>query len=169
MKGADDMRTKLRTWTTTAVLAAGALSLVVLLAACGKVTNASATTPSPSSPSANAAAAITADWQQFFSGSTSAAAKANLLQNAQQFAATLKAQAGSALSKATQATVTSVTVTSPTTATVVYSITQSGQTALPDQTGKAVLVGGVWKVSAKSFEDLLKLEQGAGASPTASP
>ena len=164
------MRTKLRTWTMTAALAAGALSLVVLLAACGKVTNASATTtPSPSSPSANATAAITADWQQFFSGATAAAAKAGLLQNAQQFAATLKAQAGSALSKATQATVTSVTLTSPTTATVVYSITQSGQTALPNQTGTAVLQGGVWKVSAKSFEDLLKLEQGAGASPAASP
>ena len=32
--------------------------------------------------------------------------------------------------------------------------------ALPDQKGQAVLEGGVWKVSAPSFQALLKLEQG---------
>jgi hypothetical protein len=66
--------------------------------------------------------------------------------------------------------VTTVKVTSPTTATVTYSIVEAGQVALPNQTGQAVLTNGVWKVSAPSFRALLKLEQGqAGASPSASP
>jgi hypothetical protein len=66
--------------------------------------------------------------------------------------------------------VTAVTVTSPTTADVTYSIVQGGQVALADQKGQAVLDGGVWKVSAPSFQALLKLEQGqASASPSASP
>ncbi len=93
-----------------------------------------------------------------------------LLQNAQQFATVIKAQASSAIAKATQAKVTAVKITSPTTATVTYSIVEGGQVALPNQQGQAVLEGGVWKVSAPSFQALLKLEQGqTGASPSASP
>jgi hypothetical protein len=66
--------------------------------------------------------------------------------------------------------VTTVKVTSPTTATVTYSIVEGGQVALPNQTGQAVFTNGVRKVSAPSFRALLKLEQGqAGASPLASP
>ena len=72
----------------------------------------------------------------------------------------IKAQASSAIAKATQAKVTAVTVTSPTTADVTYSIVEGGQVALPNQKGQAVLEGGVWKVSAPSFQALLKLEQG---------
>ena len=164
------MRNMTRTWTVRAAVAAGALLLVVVAAACGKAVNANATTaPSPTA-SASATAAVTADWQEFFSGATPAARKMALLQQGQQFATTIKAQAGSAIARSTQAKVTSVTITSPTTATVTYSITLGGQTALPDQKGQAVLEGGVWKVSAKSFQDLLKLEQGqTGAMPSASP
>jgi hypothetical protein len=119
---------------------------------------------------ASPSAAITTAWQTFFAGTTPAATKITLLQNGQQFATVIQAQAGSPLAKATQAKVTAVSVTSPTTADVTYSIVQGGQVALPDQKGQAVLEGGVWKVSAPSFQALLKLEQGqAGASPSASP
>ncbi len=164
------MRNMMQTWATRAGIAACAVLLVVVVAACGKAVNAAASTaPSPSG-SASATAAVKADWQEFFSGATSAARKIELLQQGQQFATTINAQASSPIAKGTQANVTSVTITSPTTATVTYSITQGGQTALPDQKGQAVLMGGVWKVSAKSFEDLLKLEQGQmGVSPSASP
>jgi len=58
-----------------------------------------------------------------------------------------------------------VKVTSPTKATVSYSITLGGQTALPNQTGEAILEGGVWKVSSQSFAALLALE-GQGSSPS---
>ena len=164
------MRNMTRTWTARAAVAAGAVLLVVVAAACGKAVNANATTaPSPSA-SATATAAVTADWQAFFPGATPAARKIALVQQGQQFATTIKAQASSPIAQGTQAKVTSVTITSPTTADVTYSIVMGGQTALPDQKGQAVLEGGVWKVSAASFQDLLKLEQGAsGVMPSASP
>jgi hypothetical protein len=164
------MRNVTRIWAPRAAVAASAVLLVVVAAACGKAVNANATTPPSPAASASATAAVTADWQEFFSGATPAARKIALLQNGQRFATTINAQASSPIAQGTQAKVTSVTVTSPTTATVTYSITMGGQTALPDQQGKAVLEGGVWKVSAKSFQDLLRLEQGAsGAMPSASP
>jgi uncharacterized lipoprotein YbaY len=165
-------RTIPRTWIGRTALVASLVALPVTVAACGSKSSA-ATTPS-ASPSASASASattqITADWQKFFAGTTAAAAKQALLQNGAQFASVLQAQAGSAIAKATTATVSAVTVTSPTTASVTYSIVQGGQVALPDQKGQAVLEGGVWKVSAASFQALLKLEQGAGStSPSASP
>jgi hypothetical protein len=164
------MRNMTRIWAARVAVAASAVLLVVVAAACGKAVNANATTaPSPSA-SASASAAVTADWQEFFSGATPAARKMALLQHGQQFAKTITAQASSPIAKGTQAKVTSVTITSPTTADVTYSIAIGGQTALPDQQGQAVMEGGVWKVSAKSFQDLLKLEQGAsGVMPSASP
>ena len=163
------MRIMMKTWTSRAAVAAGAVLLVVVVAACGKAVNANATTaPSPSA-APSASAAVTADWQEFFSGATPAARKIALLQQGQQFAKTITAQASSPIAQGTQAKVTSVTVTSPTTANVTYSITMGGQTALPDQQGQAVLEGGVWKVSARSFQDLLKLEQGATGSMPSSP
>ena len=165
------MRTLTRTWTGRAALAACLLVVPLVVAACGSKSSA-ATTPSPtaSATSSSAVAAITSDWQTFFAGTTPAAAKEKLLQNASQFASVIKAQASSAIAKATQAKVTAVKVTSPTTADVTYSILQGGQVALPDQKGQAVLQGGVWKVSAPSFEALLKLEQGQGSTaPSASP
>jgi hypothetical protein len=166
------MRMLTRTWTGRAALAACLLALPVLLAACGSKSTAT-TSPSPTpstSMSASPTATITSAWQTFFSGTTPAASKITLLQNGQQFATVIQAQAGSPLAKATQAKVTAVTVTSPTTADVTYSIVQGGQVALPNQQGQAVLVSGVWKVSAPSFQALLKLEQGqASASPSATP
>ena len=154
-------------------LVAALVALPLVVAACGSKSNAS-TTPSASvsasAGSAGATAQITADWQKFFAGTTAAQAKQALLQNGSQFASILKAQAGSAIAKATTAKVSSVKVTSPTTATVTYSIVQGGQVVLPNQRGQAVLEGGVWKVSASSFQSLLKLEQGAAsAAPSASP
>jgi hypothetical protein len=140
------------------------LAMVVVLAACGgKATS----TPSPSPPSA--ATQIKANWEAFFAGTTPAARKISLLQNGQQFATTIQAQAQSSLAKSTAAKVSSVNVTSATTATVKYSILLGKQVALADQTGQAALQGGVWKVSAQSFQALLALEGAASSSPSASP
>ncbi len=162
-------RTPTRIWSGRLALVASLVALPLIVAACGSKSNA-ATTPSASpsaSASTSATAQITADWQKFFAGTTAAAAKQALLQSGAQFASVLKAQASSAIAKATTAKVSAVKVTSPTTATVTYSIVQGGQVVLPNQQGQAVLQGGVWKVSAPSFQALLKLEQGAGsASPS---
>jgi hypothetical protein len=144
-----------------------------MLVACGGKSTPAVATPSPTpsvSASVSPTAAITSAWQTFFAGTTPAARKIALLQNGRRFAGVIKAQASSSLAQASQAKVTAVTLVSPTKADVTYSILEGGQVALPDQKGQAVRVGGVWKVSAASFQALVKLEQGqAGASPSASP
>lgn len=141
---------------------AGSLGVVFILvgvvAACGG--NASATTKSTPSPSATLSdtAAVRQAWQTFFAGTTSASQKVQLLQNGQQFAKVIQAQAGLPMAQGTQATVSKVTVTSPTTADVIYSISIGGQVALAHQKGQAVKQGGMWKVGDKSFQALLSME-----------
>jgi hypothetical protein len=103
----------------------------------------------------------------FFAGTTPAARKMQLLQNGQQFAATIQAQAGSAIAKGTEARVSAVSVTSRTMATVTYSIMLNGQPALTHQTGQAMLVHGVWMVESKSFTALMGME-GRMSSPAPS-
>ena len=124
---------------------------------------------SPASSSSGAAAAgnakaqITANWEAFFNGQTSAAKKISLLENGQKFASVINAQAGSGLASTAGAKVTGVVVNSATKATVAYDITLSGATALPNQTGTAVYEDGTWKVGDVSFCQLLKLENGGNA------
>ena len=112
---------------------------------------------------ANAKAEITANWEAFFDGKTSATKKIALLQNGDTFAAIIKAQAGSGLAASAGAKVTAVTVKSPTSATVKYDITLNGTTALANQTGTAVYQDGTWKVGDVSFCQLLTLENGGKA------
>jgi hypothetical protein len=122
--------------------------------------------PSSSAPAAaggNAKAQITANWEAFFNGSTSAAKKISVLQNGDKFSAVIKAQAGSGLASTAGAKVTAVVVNSATSATVSYDITLSGATALANQTGTAVYEDGIWKVGDVSFCQLLKLENNGTA------
>ena len=150
-----------------AALATFFVLLTAVAAACG---SSSAATTSPSaSPSVSAVAAVKADWEEFFAGTTTVSRKITLLENAQQFARIIQAQAQSPLARLTTAKVASVKVTSATTATATYSILLDKQVALADQTGRAVLQHGVWKVSAQSFQALLALEGAASPSPSASP
>jgi hypothetical protein len=137
-------------------------------AASSATSSPAASSAAPSSPSAaggNAKAQITANWEAFFNGQTSAAKKIQLLQNGQKFAAVINAQAGSGLASTAGAKVTAVVVNSATSATVSYDITLSGATALANQTGTAVYQDGKWKVGDVSFCQLLKLEN-AGSSPS---
>ena len=124
----------------------------------------------PSSPgtggSSAAKAQITANWEAFFDGKTSAAKKITLLQNGSKFASIINAQAGSSIASGAGAKVTAVVVNSTTSATVSYDITLNGTTALPNQTGTAVYQDGIWKVGDVSFCQLLKLENG-GSAPSA--
>ena len=115
--------------------------------------------------SGNAKAQITANWEAFFNGQTSAAKKISLLENGQKFATVIKAQAGSGLASSAGAKVTAVVVNSATKATVTYDITLSGATALANQTGTAIYQDGMWKVGDVSFCQLLKLEN-AGTAPS---
>ena len=151
-------------------------ALGVALAACGSSGSASTSpgsaaasspAPAPSAPAsasapsgAAAASAIAANWTAFFNAKTPVARRTSLLEDGQDFAAVIKAQAGSGLAAAASAKVTKVTVTSPTQATVGYNILVAGQAALSNQSGTAVLQGGTWKVGLTSFCGLLSLEAG---------
>lgn len=163
------------------VLPALGLALGAVLAACSSSSSSSAAAPTSSpasSPSSSAsapasastgtsgaaAAQVKADWETFFNGSTPVAKRVALLQNGQAFAAVISAQAGSSLAKSVSAKVTSVTVNSPTSATVKYDIVAGSSTLLPNQTGQAVYQGGTWKVGDASFCGLLKLQ---GTAPSA--
>jgi hypothetical protein len=122
-----------------------------------------ATTPaatgsaSSSSGSSSASGEIKTNWDNFFSGKSSAATKISLLENGQKFASVINAQAGTSLAASAVPTVTGVVMESPTTATVSYNIAVSGA-SLNNQTGTAVYEDGVWKVSDVSFCALLTLE-----------
>jgi hypothetical protein len=162
------------------------LALAVTVAACSSSASSSATSPvsasSAGSPvpvpagssapagsssgtagSAATTAAITANWEAFFAGKTSAAKKVSLLENGSKFAAAIDALAGSSLATSAGSNVTAVMMKSATSATVSYSITLGGATALPGQTGTAVYQDGIWKVGDVSFCQLLKLENGGKA------
>lgn len=118
---------------------------------------ASGSVPS-SGPEADAAKAFT----DFFAGSTNAAAKLALVQDAPAFTQTVNAQSGSGMASSTTATVSSVQLVDPTHAKVDYSILIGGKPALANQSGTAVNEDGKWKVSAATFCALLTLE---GAPP----
>ena len=129
------------------------------------VASSPASSSSGAAASGNAKAQITANWEAFFNGQTSAAKKISLLENGQKFAPVINAQAGSGLASSAGAKVTAVVVNSATKATVTYDITLGGATALANQTGTAIYQDGVWKVGDVSFCQLLKLEN-AGTAPS---
>jgi hypothetical protein len=104
---------------------------------------------------------IAANWTKFFDGSLPVTDKAALLEDGDQYTEELETQAASPLAQAATAAVSAVTITSPTTAQVTYSLLLSGQMALPDQKGQAVKQGEVWKVSAETFLALAALQGGA--------
>jgi hypothetical protein len=119
--------------------------------------SAPATSASPVS-SSGATAAITANWEAFFSPKTPVAKRVSLLQDGQTFESVIKSQAGSGLAASATSKVTKVTVVSPTQAKVTYSILLGGQPALSNQAGVAVKQGGTWKVGVASFCGLLTVE-----------
>jgi hypothetical protein len=139
--------------------------VAVSLAACGGSSSSSSTSTTAggsasttAGASASAQAQIKANWEQFFSGQTQASTKISLLQNGDKFAAFINAQANSSTAKQASARVDKVTLDSSTQATVSYDLLLNGQVGLPNQTGKAVLDAGVWKVSDATFCALAALQ-----------
>jgi hypothetical protein len=102
---------------------------------------------------------ITANWENFFSGKTSAKTKISLLQNRTKFATVISAQASSSLTRSATATVSNVFNLKALSASVRYTIDLGGQPALSNALGTAVWQDGIWKVSDASFCSLLALEQ----------
>ena len=123
-------------------------------------------TSAPATSNGSAAAEITTNWEKFFASSTPVAQKVTLLQNGSTFAGAITALYKLPIASGIGAKVTKVTVTSPTSATVVYDITSGGTPLLSGQTGTAVYEGGTWKVGDASLCSLIKLVPG-GSVPAA--
>src|SRR5215469_16008818 len=150
--------------------AALAVTGCVILAACGSGggnQHHSAKRPSPSAtasaePSSGpaAVAAITANWKTVFNGKASIPSRLALVQDGSQVAAFVEAEAKTSFGAAatgSTATVSSVTITSPSQATVHYKVLLLGTPLLKNQVGTAVYLDGVWKVGITSFCGLAKL------------
>ena len=127
------------------------------------------TTPSPSASAepttgAAAVAAIKANWAAFFSSTTPIPRRLALLQNGQQFAPVIQAQAKQPLAQSATSQATAITLTGTSQASVTYAILVGGKPALSGQHGVAVYQNGVWKVGVSSFCGLLKLENNGSSS-----
>jgi hypothetical protein len=110
---------------------------------------------------AAATAAIKKNWETFFDGKSSVATKASLLEDGEKFTSVMESTAKAGANAS--ATVQSVTITSPTEATVHYTVLLSGSPVLTGQKGTAVYQDGTWKVSTASFCGLAALESGGKA------
>jgi hypothetical protein len=118
------------------------------------------TTAEPASGPA-AVAAITANWKTVFNGKASIPSRLDLLQDGQQVAAFVEAQAKTSFGAAaagSTATVSAVKITSPSQATVDYEVLLLGTPLLKNQVGTAVFLNGTWKVGIASFCGLTYLE-----------
>jgi|SRR5215469_696219 len=149
--------------------AALAVTGCLILAACGgggghqhhsKRSNLSATALAEPSSGPAAIAAITSNWKTVFNGKVSIPHRLALVQDGSQVTAFVEAEAKTSFGTAatgSTATVSSVTITSPSRATVHYEILLLGTPLLKNQVGTAVYLGGVWKVGTTSFCGLAKL------------
>ncbi len=123
---------------------------------------------SPAQPASGppAAASVKANWQAFFSSTTSLPRRLALLQDGGQFASWAQSQAktsAGALVLQVAATVSSVRLVPPDGATVTYTILLSGKPLAKDVQGNAVYTDGQWKVSVTTFCGLLRLAYGTNS------
>jgi hypothetical protein len=150
----------------------------LILAACGGGSShspAKSASPKPTASATAAAepvsgpaavAAITANWKTVFNGKAPLPRRLALVQNGPQVAAFVNAQAKTSFGAAaagSTATVTSVTITSPSQATVQWDLLLLGTPLLKNQVGTAVYLNGTWKVAIASFCGLAYLEYPKGS------
>jgi hypothetical protein len=156
---------------SAALAAAGCL----MLTACGggggtpagsKPAAAATTAAEPASGPA-ALAAIRANWGTVFNGKAPIPSRLALVQDGPQVSAFVEAQAKTSFGAAaagSTATVSSVSITSPSHATVHYDVLLLGTPLLKNQVGTAVYLNGIWKVAIASFCGLAYLQYPKGSS-----
>ena len=137
------------------------LALVVIaglaLAGCGSSMHTSTT------GDAAAKAQIKSAYETFFSGQSSVAERAAVLQDGPRFKSVIRAFASNPLAKNVDVTVSSVTLQGADKAKVIYTV-KLGSAGLPKQNGTAVLQNGTWKVG---FPSLCRLVALQGSTPSA--
>jgi hypothetical protein len=109
---------------------------------------------------------IDTNWNAFFKASTSLKNREGILQNGASFAQPIQTEFNAFSTEDSAASVSSIVFTTKTAANVVYTIDLGGQPVLKDQTGQALLINNVWKVSDSTLCQLLTL---AGTKATACP
>jgi hypothetical protein len=134
--------------------------------ACKAGQTSTASNPCTVSSTGDAKAEISAAWKTFFDGGTPIAQRVALLAGGQRFAATIKALSQNPLAQKTSATVSKVTLTGPTTASVTFTVYLAGAPVLAGVKGTAVLQNGMWLVDAGSLCKFLELQ---GSVPAACP
>jgi hypothetical protein len=132
----------------------------IVLAGCGG----SGHSGSPGTTHSTAAdqAQIKSAYEKFFSGQTSVAGRAAVLQNGSKFKPVIQAFASNPLAKDVNVAVSSVALQGANKAKVVYTV-KLGGAGLPRQTGTAVRQNGVWKVGDASLCKLVSLQ---GSTPS---
>ena len=146
----------------------------LILAACGgggshqssAKPTASPTTAAEPTTGPAAVAAITANWKTVFNGKAPIPRRLALVQDGSRVAAFVEAQAKTSFGQAatgSTATVSLVSITSPSQATVHYEVLLLGTPLLKNQVGTAVYLDGVWKVAIASFCGLTYLEYPKGS------
>ncbi|HWB23545.1 MAG TPA: hypothetical protein VG652_11750 [Gaiellaceae bacterium] len=130
----------------------------------GPSTSTTTTTTTTAGSATSPEAAIKAAWIKFFNGATPVAQRVALLAGGSHFSSTIKSLSSNPLASKTSATVSNVTVTSPTTATVTFSVSLAGLPVLKNVKGTAVKQNGSWLVDAGSLCKLLALQ---GSKPAA--
>ena len=155
-------------------MAALAATGCLILTACGggggspaspKPTADTTTAAEPTSGQA-AVAAITANWKTVLNGKAPIPSRLALVQDGPQVAAFVEAQAKTSFGAAaagSTATVSLVTITSPSQATVHYEVLLLGTPLLKNQVGMAVYLDGIWKVAIASFCGLAYLQYPKGS------
>jgi len=143
------------------------IALAVTVTACGGSSPSSSGTSKPptasaSKPSSSSSAVsqITANWEAFFSPSSSVSKRISLLQDGPQVQSAVQSLLGSSFASQASAKVTKVTLNSATQATVIYTILVGGTPELKNQKGTAVYENGTWKVGVQSFCSLAALANG---------
>ena len=159
----------------SAALAATACLILVGCGGSGHPNSAKSVSPHPTVTATAAAeptsgpaavAAIRANWETVFNGQAPLPRRLALLQDGSQVAAFVQAQAKTSFGQAaagSTATISSVTISSPSQATVHYQVLLLGTPLLKNQVGTAVYLNGIWKVAIASFCGLTYLEYPKGS------
>jgi hypothetical protein len=114
------------------------------------------TLPATTDP-ATTRATIAANWEHFFSHTSSVDEREALLENGASLRQALEQRSTDPLMQQASARVKDVALVAGDRATVTYDVLLGDTVALPDAQGTAVLQDGVWKVSADSFCALIGL------------
>jgi hypothetical protein len=152
-----------------AIAAISLITIVAALTACSgskhpKKSSTPSSTPAAASTSDSAdAAKVRQVYTRFVDPKVPVAQKVTLIQDGAAFLPAMTAASTSQYANTVSLAITSVTVSSPKRATVIFNVLLSGSPVVTNQTGYAINEGGQWKVAGVTFCGLLAAQGTAPA------